>query len=75
MDRLRRKVLGATIQQTSEKQSKWVSKRTLKITLVTHGSLTEDDLDEELESLEEDGLVHKSTDDEYRPTSDAEVEY
>jgi hypothetical protein len=75
MDRLRRRVLNAIIQQTSEKQSKWVSERTLNITLVAHGSLTTDDVEEELESLEEDGLIHTSGGDTYRPTSDAEITY
>jgi hypothetical protein len=67
--------LSAIIQQTSEKQSKWVSKRTLNITLVAHGSLTTDDVRGELERLEEDGLIHTSGEDTYRPTSDAEITY
>jgi hypothetical protein len=75
MQRLQRRVLQAIIQQTSPKQSKWVSKKTLKITLVAHGGLTIDDLDDELDALEQDGLIHCTPDDEYRPTSDAEISY
>ena len=75
MERLRRLVLGAVIQQTTEKQSEWASKRTLRLTLVAHGDLTVDDMEEELEQLEADGLVHATPEDEYRPASDAEVVY
>ena len=67
--------MNAIIQQTSEKQSEWVSERTLNVTLVAHGGLTTDDVEEELDRLEEDGLIHTSGEDTYRPTSDAEITY
>jgi len=75
MDRRKRRVLSTVIQQTSEKQPKWVSKGTIKLTLVAHADLTIEDVEEELEQLEEEGLIHTSGDDQYRPTSDAEISY
>lgn len=70
MDEAKRRVLQ-TLQQTSETNDEWLSKRSLFTIVVAHGSLTPDEAATALRELVNDGLIEHDADG-YRVADDVE---